>query len=107
MKTFKQFKAYVLLGLTTCFMGACSNKQDALKPQSVQVVVSTFAGGNQGDADGTGKAATFYGPTSLATDAQGNIYVTDFDNNQIRKITSAGMVSTFAGGSTYGSARSE
>ena len=62
-------------------------------------VVSTFAGtvGAPGSADGAGTAASFYYPTGLALDAAGTLYVTDLYNFTIRKITPAGVVSTFVG----------
>jgi streptogramin lyase len=58
---------------------------------------TTFAGLPQGSADGTGGAARFYGPSSVATDSLGDVYVADGGNSTIRKITSAGVVTTFAG----------
>ena len=61
-------------------------------------VVSTLAGtGNAGSVDGDGKRASFNGPTGVAVDAGGNVYVADFRNNLVRKITSTGVVSTLAG----------
>lgn len=52
--------------------------------------------------DGQGTNSRFYAPEYIASDSSGNIYVTD--NDKIRKITPAGLVSTFAGGVTQGHA---
>lgn len=61
--------------------------------------VSTLAGsaGSVGSTDGTGSVAQFSGPQALVADAAGNVYVVDTGNNTIRKVTSAGVVSTLAG----------
>ncbi|HTV39130.1 MAG TPA: immunoglobulin domain-containing protein [Candidatus Sulfotelmatobacter sp.] len=69
--------------------------------------VSTFAGspGISGSADGDGTNAFFNAPQGIAVDSSGNVYVADTGNNTIRKITSAGVVSTLAGeAGTAGSA---
>ncbi|MGE0878254.1 MAG: prepilin-type N-terminal cleavage/methylation domain-containing protein [Acidimicrobiia bacterium] len=79
---------------TTSSSGSC---------QASYGVVSTFAGsGSGGSADGTGTAASFIYPTRAVFDSQGNLFVADSANNMIRKVTPAGVVTTFAGAVTAG-----
>ena len=65
--------------------------------------VSTLAGGTgqPGLVDGTGSAARFWLDGNGATvDSQGNLFITDGCNGAIRKLTSAGVVTTLAGNGT-------
>ncbi len=65
--------------------------------------VSTLAGtGTMGDVDGAGNIAKFNNPYGVAIDSDDNVYVADYSNHRIRKITSMGVVSTLAGTGTMG-----
>jgi len=67
-------------------------------------VISTIAGtgvaGYSGDG-GLATSAELDGPTAIAFDASGNLYIADTGNNVVRKVdASTGDISTYAG--TYG-----
>jgi sugar lactone lactonase YvrE len=61
--------------------------------------VTTLAGsaGLSGSTDGAGSLARFNYPTSVGVDGAGNLVVSDWGNHAIRKVTSAGVVTTLAG----------
>ncbi len=68
-------------------------------------VITTIAGNGIAGSIGDGGQATLAqinNPTGLAIDASGNIYVVDRNNLRVRKITPAGIISTFAGGGSGG-----
>ena len=62
-------------------------------------VMSTFAGlaGSAGSVDATGSAARFNFPYMVASDASGNLYLSETGNHTIRKVTPGGVVTTIAG----------
>ncbi len=108
-----------LTAMWMCCLFASCNKVSNLKPVSdltATVTVSTLAGGGVGNpatttdpfygqvgsANGMGTAASFKAPAGVAIDAAGNIYVSEAGNYMIRKITPAGIVSTFVGNTTGG-----
>jgi DNA-binding beta-propeller fold protein YncE len=63
--------------------------------------VTTIAGALnvQGSADGVGRAARFAYPTELAIDARGNLFVSDSNNNTVRRIDPASLAVTTVIGS--------
>ena len=79
---------------------ACCVRAAGLKAQTV---VSTLAGdGTAGQVDGPAAQARFNLPYGIALDGSGNVYVADLGNQQIRKITAAGTVVTYAGNGIRG-----
>lgn len=65
--------------------------------------VTTIAGsGVRGHLDGPAATARFFEPQGIAVDAAGNLFIADRAGNRIRKLTPAGVVSTYAGAATAG-----
>lgn len=61
--------------------------------------VSTFAGSpTEGNTDGLGVAAQFSAPNYMTIGQNDNLYVSEFSNNRIRKITPTAEVTTVTGG---------
>lgn len=84
---------------TTGNIYVCDLLAHVIRKVTPQGVVTLFAGspGLTGSNDGIGTAARFNQPHGICVDPSGNVFVVDNNNQTIRKITPAGVVSTFAG----------
>lgn len=72
-------------------------------------IISTLAGtgqgaygGDYGGDSGPATSARLNGPTGVAIDLAGNVYIADRSNNRVRKVTATGSISTVAGNGTAG-----
>ena len=85
---------------TTIYVADTFN--NTIRKVTLAGVVTTFAGaaGVFGNVNGTGSAARFGGPYGLAASRTGTIYVAEFFNKEIRKISPARAVTTLAGSAT-------
>ena len=79
---------------------AVNGRMRRITPGGVVSTLSNTVTG--GFADGASSSALFNHPFGVAADGAGSVYVSDESNNRIRKITSAGQVSTLAGNGTEG-----
>jgi uncharacterized protein (TIGR03437 family) len=81
------------------------SSNNAIRKVSASGIIATLAGtgaaGFSGDAGPASKASLSY-PTSVASDASGNLLVADNGNNRIRRIAPDGTITTFAGNGTRG-----
>jgi sugar lactone lactonase YvrE len=70
--------------------------------------IRTIAGNGTSGYSGDGAAATLAslsGPIGIAVDANGNVYIADYGNDRIRRVSGAsGTITLFAGTGTSGSA---
>jgi len=88
---------YILV--TSCNRTQTMPNPNAAPPQ----MVTTVAGPSFPLTSGGGASASFNQPFGVAADDTGNVYVADYDNNLIRKISASGVVSTLAGTGKQGS----
>jgi hypothetical protein len=102
------FRVYAMDSNSRQFLYVGDSYNSLIRKITPAGLVSTLAGdiydltnnasvSNEGYADGLGGLAQFNYPAGTAVDGAGNVYVADYFNSLIRKITPAGLVSTLAG----------
>jgi sugar lactone lactonase YvrE len=71
----------------------------AAHAQETRLTFTQLAGGYTGDA-GQRQGANLHGVDDVVFDKAGNLYISQYEENRIRKVTPAGVVSTLVGGNT-------
>jgi hypothetical protein len=80
-------------------------KNNCVREVNTSGTITTIAGNGSGGYSGDGgaaTAATLNWPTGIALDNAGNIYVTEYYNSVVRKISTSGIISTYAGNGSAG-----
>jgi sugar lactone lactonase YvrE len=97
---------FLISGLVACGGGGSASSSAGIGAPNSPITPSPDVGrlelmlggvGGYGNVDGVGEEARFSSPTGVVVDEAGNVYVGDTGNAAIRKITPAGVVTTFAG----------
>ncbi len=81
------------------------NVNERIRMVTTSGIISTIAGNGTQSYSGDGGLATaaeFHNPYGIAVDTAGNLYIADKGNNRIRKVNTAGIISTFVGDGTQG-----
>lgn len=79
---------------------------NVVRKVSTSGIITTIAGTGMGGYSGDGgpaTAANLFQPADIAFDASNNLYIADYVNYRIRKVSTAGIISTYAGSGTAGS----
>lgn len=69
---------------------------------NISTLVGDGTAGSAGDG-GAASVARLSGPVGVATDAAGNIFIADYGNKKVRRISASGIITTYAGDGTAGS----
>jgi sugar lactone lactonase YvrE len=75
-----------------------------ISPLAARTVGTVSGTGQPGYRDGTVDVAQFDFPNDLVMDDDGNLFVTEFHNHTVRKVTPDGTASTFVGNGVAGTA---
>jgi sugar lactone lactonase YvrE len=87
----------------TLFVGDIFNSR--IRRVSPGGTITTVAGNGKAGYSGDGGPATeasLNGANTMAVDATGNLFFTDFGNQAVRRVSPAGMITTVAGNGKYG-----
>lgn len=93
-------QGHIFVSEDSCFVRKISLTPGADPRLAANYTVSTFAGTTLGFADGSASVAKFTYPRGLACDPNGNVFVADYGNHRIRRISPTGEVTTIAGTSS-------
>ncbi|MFD2453992.1 PKD domain-containing protein [Ideonella paludis] len=98
--------AYRIVGVAAApggnYFFTSGNRHDVLKVDALKRVTVLAGDKDQsGLTDAVGALAKFSEPTDLALDSKGNLYVSDFVNQAVRRVDPAGRVVTVIGGKLY------
>jgi len=94
---FNQPSGIALDSQTNIYVSDYGNSTIRMVTLSGQVTTLAGSAGVTGTNNATGAGAQFFHPMGIAVDSGGNLYVADYGNHAIRKITTAHAVSTYAG----------
>lgn len=86
-------------------VAACSLPVMAVAQCTTASVISTVAGNHTNGYSGDGgpaNEAQMRSPYAVATDAAGNVYVADYFNHAVRKVSTSGIITTIVGDGTAG-----
>ncbi len=87
-------------GLTAAIVGCFLYAMTPAWSQAPSFTISTIAGNGVQGYSGDGAPATsaeLFNPRGIASDPAGNVYFCDFNNNRVREVTTAGIITTVAG----------
>ena len=73
-----------------------------IAPDGTVTTVAGLAGVPPANVDGTGSAARFNAPYAMALGPDGDFYIAGLNGGSIRRMTPAGVVTTYAGSGNYG-----
>ena len=88
--------------ITTIYVADREHNRVRRIGQNVSTLAGTGFAGSSGDG-APANAARLNGPSDVALDTAGNIYIADTGNHKVRRVTPGGVITTFAGNGAPGS----